>query len=174
MVSVHQALQGVEEIKAGRLAARDPEPIGPVSEEHVEMTLPLVSKQVTAMIRLQLLSGARPGEITSLRPCDVTITTDDVWVYRPESHKTEHHGRERRIYLGPKAQAIITPFLRAREGPIDSAPKASGSWSLLLNSSRGGHRPELSLIRSGVQQETYRLELAQVDGENPCHGRVLP
>ena len=41
----------------------------------------------------------------------MTITTDDVWVYRPESHKTEHHSRERRVYLGPKAQAILRPWL---------------------------------------------------------------
>lgn len=31
----------------------------------------------------------------------------------PERHKTEHHGRERRIYLGPTAQAILRPWLRA-------------------------------------------------------------
>jgi integrase len=35
-----------------------------------------------------------------------------VWIYTPESHKTEHHGRERRIYLGPAAQAILRPWLR--------------------------------------------------------------
>jgi len=39
-----------------------------------------------------------------------------VWAYRPESHKTEHHGRERIIYIGPKAQTILRPFLlRAAE-----------------------------------------------------------
>ena len=61
--SIHQALQAVTGLKAGRSAAREPEPIGPASEERVEMTLPLVSSQVAAMIQLQLLSGARPGEI---------------------------------------------------------------------------------------------------------------
>ncbi len=35
----------------------------------------------------------------------------EVWQYRPGSHKTEHHGRERVIFIGPKAQTIILPYL---------------------------------------------------------------
>ncbi len=35
-----------------------------------------------------------------------------VWIFTPETHKTEHHGRERRIYLGPTAQDILRPWLR--------------------------------------------------------------
>jgi integrase len=35
-----------------------------------------------------------------------------VWVYTPERHKTEHHGRERQIYLGPAAQAVLKPWMR--------------------------------------------------------------
>ena len=46
-----------------------------------------------------------------MRTCDID-TSGRVWVYTPESHKTEHHGRERRIYLGPTAQAILRPWLR--------------------------------------------------------------
>jgi hypothetical protein len=37
--------------------------------------------------------------------------SDEVWKYRPESHKTEHHGRERIIYVGPKAQQVLLPYL---------------------------------------------------------------
>ena len=36
-----------------------------------------------------------------------------IWVYSPASHKTEHHGRERKIYLGPVAQTVLRPWLRA-------------------------------------------------------------
>ena len=45
-----------------------------------------------------------------LRPCDLD-RSEKIWVYRPESHKTEHHGRERVIFVGPKAQAEILPYL---------------------------------------------------------------
>ena len=34
-----------------------------------------------------------------------------MWAYRPQSHKAEHHGRERVIFIGPKAQAILLPYL---------------------------------------------------------------
>ncbi|MCA9027766.1 MAG: tyrosine-type recombinase/integrase [Planctomycetaceae bacterium] len=61
------------------------------------------------MIELQGLTGMRPGEILILRPGDMTM--DEVWKYRPESHKMEHHGKERIIFLGEKAQAILRPWL---------------------------------------------------------------
>jgi site-specific recombinase XerD len=35
----------------------------------------------------------------------------DVWFYRPESHKTEHNGRQRIICVGPKAQDVLRPYL---------------------------------------------------------------
>ena len=41
----------------------------------------------------------------------MTIQPSGVWVYRPERHKTEHHGRERRIFIGPEGQAVLRPFL---------------------------------------------------------------
>ena len=34
-----------------------------------------------------------------------------VWIYRPEVHKTLHHGYSREIRIGPKAQNILEPFL---------------------------------------------------------------
>ena len=46
-----------------------------------------------------------------MRSADID-TSGRVWTYTPERHKTEHHGRERRIYLGPTAQAILRPWLR--------------------------------------------------------------
>ncbi len=45
-----------------------------------------------------------------LRPCDLD-RTGEVWQYRPESHKTEHHGRERIIFIGPQAQGILLRYL---------------------------------------------------------------
>jgi hypothetical protein len=46
-----------------------------------------------------------------MRTIDVD-TSGRVWIYTPKSHKTEHHGRERRIHLGPAAQEILRPWLR--------------------------------------------------------------
>ena len=65
------------------------------------------------MVRLQLLCSCRPAEICILRPSDVD-TSGDVWLYRPETHKNEHHGRERVICFGPRAQEILNPWLENR------------------------------------------------------------
>src|SRR5690349_7106196 len=36
----------------------------------------------------------------------------NVWIYKPPLHKTTHHGHDRTIYLGPKAQDVVRPFLQ--------------------------------------------------------------
>ncbi|MBI1311301.1 tyrosine-type recombinase/integrase [bacterium] len=107
------ALQAVAGLRRGRSEARESEPVRPVAEADINAVLPFVAAQVRDMVRLQLLAGCRPGEICSLRPCDV-CRDGDVWEYRPESHKTEHHGRERIIFFGPRAQEILCPWLDNR------------------------------------------------------------
>ena len=39
-------------------------------------------------------------------------TTGHVWIYTPQEHKTEHHGRVREVYFGPRALAILKSFLK--------------------------------------------------------------
>jgi len=63
---------------------------------------------VADMVRFQRFTGARPGEVCQIRPIDVD-RSGEVWTYRPESHKTEHHGRQRIIYVGPQAQEVLAP-----------------------------------------------------------------
>lgn len=107
---VLHALQAVAALRAGRSDARETGPVRPVSEESVNVILPHLMPQVRAMIELQQLTGMRPNEVTAMRPMDID-RSQATWVYRPARHKTEHHGIERVIYLGPRAQAIVTPFL---------------------------------------------------------------
>ena len=45
-----------------------------------------------------------------MRPRDVDASKP-IWLYRPASHKTEHHGLSREVFIGPKAQAVLAPFL---------------------------------------------------------------
>ena len=115
--NVLHGLQAVVGLRKGRTSAREATPIGPVEESVVNAVLPHVSRQVRDMIRLQLLTGCRPGEIMALRPCDLR-RDDGVWEYVPASHKTEHHGRERRIFFGPRAQAIVAEYIDNR--PADA------------------------------------------------------
>lgn len=124
---MYHGLMAVSGLRKGRSEAREPGPVLPVDDATVQATLPHLSEIVADMIRFQRLTGCRPGEVCILRPCDVD-TSGDVWTYRPESHKTEHHGRERQIPIGPKAQVILRPYLlRAKESycfsPSDSERK---------------------------------------------------
>ncbi len=48
----------------------------------MDSTLPYLPAVVADMVRFQRLTGARPGEVCQLRPCDVDWS-GDVWEYRP-------------------------------------------------------------------------------------------
>ena len=113
--SVHQALCTVEPLKRGRSAARENPRVGPVPDEVLGAVLPHLSKTMRALVDLQLLTGARAGELLQLRACDVE--TDDrtgVWTCRPHEHKNAYREHERIIYFGPRAQRVLQPFLRGR------------------------------------------------------------
>ena len=107
---VHTALATIEGLRMGRTTAKEPRRVLPVEDEVVEATLPHLPVVVADMVRFQRLTGARPGEVCQIRPVDVD-RNGEVWLYRPESHKTEHHGRERIIYIGPQAQDVLLPYL---------------------------------------------------------------
>ena len=115
-VTIHQALATVPGLKAGRTTAREPEPIRPVAGDVVDATLPHLSPVVADMVRFQRLTGCRPGEVCDVRPIDVD-RGGAVWQYRPASHKTEHKGRERIIFVGPKAKAILMPYILRAPSP---------------------------------------------------------
>ncbi|MBA3312629.1 MAG: site-specific integrase [Planctomycetaceae bacterium] len=119
--SVHHGLSAVAGLRQGRTEAKESAPVLPADEADVNAILPHVSRQVKDMIRIQCYTGMRPGEVCALRPSDVN-RDGEVWEYRPPSHKTQHHGRERVVFIGPKAQAILAPY-------IDNRPAAAYCFS---------------------------------------------
>ncbi len=108
--SVLEGLRAVPGLRKGRSQAREPEAVGPVPDSVVEATLPFLPPVVADMVRFERLVGCRPGELLSMRPCDIDRTTNP-WLYRPVSHKTEHYGRDRLIFVGPRAQEVLQPYL---------------------------------------------------------------
>jgi integrase len=110
--SVLHALQAIAPLKAGRTNAKERAAIGPVPQEHVDVVIPLATRQVGAMIRVQEHTGMRPGEVVIMRMKDVDMSGSP-WVYTPSSHKTEHHGILRSVWIGPRAQEVLQPFLKA-------------------------------------------------------------
>lgn len=110
--SLVEGLRAVEGLKAGRTMAPERPPVPPVEWCDVAATLPHLSSVVRAMALLQWHTGMRPGEVVQLRGRDID-RSGPVWTYRPARHKTQHHGKERQVSLGPRAQAIVRPFLTA-------------------------------------------------------------
>jgi integrase len=105
-VSVYHGLQTVPGLRRGKSEARETARVKPVDQEHVEAALP------------HQLTGCRPTEACLIRAIDLDMSNPNCWVYRPGSdqgehgeHKTAHHGHDRAILIGPRAQEILRPFL---------------------------------------------------------------
>ncbi|MEX2171337.1 MAG: hypothetical protein WD851_18600 [Pirellulales bacterium] len=106
-ITVYQTLTVVDGLRSGRSEARETAPVLPVDDATVKSTLEYVPEIPADMVQLQRLTGMRPTEVCILRPMDVDCSSDVWTTYRPESHKTEHYGRERVILIGPQAQSIL-------------------------------------------------------------------
>jgi integrase len=106
-----RGLTTVTGLKHGRTDAKESKPVQPVAAADVEATLPHLSRIVGAMIRVQMLTGMRSGELCAMRTADID-QSGPVWLYRPPAHKTTHRGRSRVVAIGPRAQEVLTPFLR--------------------------------------------------------------
>jgi integrase len=116
--SLYQNLCSVAGLRFGKTEARETRRVRPVPQEHIDAALPYMPPVVAAMVQLQLLTGCRPEEVCRMRPMDVDRTDPECWLYRPGSdqgahgtHKTAHHDHDRLVLLGPKAQAVLQPYL---------------------------------------------------------------
>jgi integrase len=113
---VHQALLRVKGLKKGKTAAREKPRVKPVPEASVDAVLPLVPKTIRAMIQVQQLCGGRPQDVVVMRAIDIDMT-GPIWEYHPGRYKTEHFNdddnpdKERVVFLGPRAQALLRPYL---------------------------------------------------------------
>lgn len=123
-VTSYQALKSVRGLLPDRTAAIEPEPIKPVRDEIVERTIAALPQVVGDMVAFQRLTGCRPGEVCGIRPIDVS-RQDEIWEFRPESHKTEHLGKQRIIFIGPKAQTVLQAYLLRPEDEFCFSPNQS-------------------------------------------------
>ena len=109
-VETYQALCCVAGLRRGRGVGRDTTPRQTVPVERVEATIQHMPKPLQAIVRLLLLTGARPSEVLRLRRCDIDCT-GPVWSAVIREHKLEYRGIQRTLYFGPRAQAVLRPFL---------------------------------------------------------------
>lgn len=159
-VTTYQALLCLPGLKRGRTPARETAPVRPVAEEVVEATLPHLPAVVADLVRFQRLTGCRPEDAWAVRPGDID-RRDAIWWYVPASHKTEHHdGHDRRIPVGPRAQAVLAPYLeRPPEKYCFSPREAEQRRHELL---RAGRRTAVQ----PSQQNRRRLQPRRSPGES--------
>jgi integrase len=126
--SIPEALATVPGLREGEYGVRESEPVKPVPEHMINAALPYVSEQVASLIRLQLYTAARGGELVLMRPIDLD-TSGQVWLYHPADHKGRHRNQQRTIFLGPAAKELLRPWLnaKARTDAYLFDPRESGS-----------------------------------------------
>ena len=106
-----EPLLAVKGLRKGQTDAKESDPVKPVPQAMIDTTLRPCGRHLAAMIQVQLYTGMRPGELLVMRTGDIDRDSE-IWTYRPRQHKGEHRGHGREIWIGPKAQAILIPFLK--------------------------------------------------------------
>jgi integrase len=129
---VYQDLRCVQALPPGAPGVRETEPVGAADPDALAAILPFCPAPVAGMLELQSLTGMRSKEVRLLRPCDID-RSGDVWVYRPRGGgKAARRGHKRAVALGPRAQALLAPWLLrcpaddACVFPPSAAPKTAG------------------------------------------------
>ncbi len=130
--SAYEAIRAVAGLRRGHPGTYEKPRVKPVPQEHVEAVLPFLCPQVAAMVRLQPLMGARPTEICLMRGRDID-RSGPVWWYRIDPNEVARDGQPANLHktahveeadgsasvkvlpIGPKAQAILKPWLRESE-----------------------------------------------------------
>ena len=121
--SVTHALREVKGLQKGRTEAKERPPVPPVADAIVDRTVEILPITLAAMVQFQRLTGCRPEDVCRARPCDID-RTGDVWLYRPCEHKMEHKSEVRIVFIGPKCQAILTPYLFGGDAPCFKPARA--------------------------------------------------
>ena len=99
-----------------------------------------------------------------MRPCDLD-RSDDVWVYTPESHKTEHHDIELKILVGPQAQEVLKPNMTSRSPhAFIFSPAESAAW----------HREQRAAKPSTRKTKIYPSERKRVERDKRERKRRKP
>jgi hypothetical protein len=107
------------------------------------------------------------GKDCLLRPFDIDMSHPACWVYRPGSdrgphgaHKTAHHGHDHPIFIGPRAQAILRPYLDTKLDAYCFSPAESE------------HRR--SADRRQMRKTPLTVSIGREVGQNIGQGPVRP
>jgi integrase len=122
----------------------------------VDATLPYMTTVLADMVRFQQLVGCRPGELCSITPLMVD-RSGDVWLIKLAKHKTSYRGKDRTLYIGPQAQAILKKYLlRAGDARCFSPVESEKQRQAKRHDARitpliCGNRPGTNVVRKPLK-----------------------
>ncbi|HBJ34945.1 MAG TPA: integrase, partial [Planctomycetaceae bacterium] len=125
LIDVHvlTRLQTLEPLKRGQTTAPESVRRQPVDLALVAAAAVYMSPIIKAMVRIQAATGMRPSEVASIRPCDIAVREDGIWMYRPEHHKTAHHGKSKSVPIVGDARVALEPFMLRDPNAYCFSPK---------------------------------------------------
>jgi integrase len=114
-------------------------------------TLRKLPPTVAAMVRFQWLTGCRPQDVCNLR-ADTIDRTGPTWVFRPRRHKTAHRGKVREVFIGPKAERLIAPFLTDDGGYLFSPRRTTAALHAARSAARVTPRYPSHMARNAAKR----------------------
>lgn len=171
--NVLESLRAVPGLRRGKTQAAESEPVQPVSIEDVEAAKQHLSSPLAAVVDLLRLTGARPSEILSLRPCDIDTSTD-IWTASPQHHKTAHHGKSRIIFFGPRAQGVLRPFMLRGDNEYLFNPREALAESRQGKVGRRPGQPESERRTSRKVGEFYDVAALRKAIARACRAAGIP
>lgn len=118
------ACREVRNLQEGRCGdVPEGSPVQAVPVESVDAVRDFLGRVVCAMVDLELVTGMRPQEVRNITWGQIDPSDPSVWCYQPQRHKTKRKGKQRRIYIGPAGQEILSQFLRTDPDAFIFTPK---------------------------------------------------
>jgi integrase len=163
--TIPQTLSMIEGLRKGRTEARETEAVKPVAPDQVDAVLANLPPMVADIVRVQRLTGTRPAELCNLRISDID-RSGSVWTACLSEHKNAHRGKSRTIYIGPKAQSLLNPYLASAESEYVFCPKTSENRRRSVKHAARktplscGNRPGLNCKKSPKRSPGERYEVS--------------
>lgn len=100
-------------LKRGRHDVAEKPEVAAVPDWMVEKTLAHLGPKFRDLVRVMRWTGMRPGEAVAMRAEHLDRSDPECWTYRPSTHKTRYRGKERVVFIGPRAREVVLPRLVA-------------------------------------------------------------
>jgi integrase len=133
-------------LRRGRSEAAEKPRVDAIDVAHVRALMPYMSRDSRDVVEVLLRTGARVGEIVSLRRGDLDRDDDGQWWAMPTHHKTAHHGHRRYIPLDADCVRIINQRVRLDQPALFE--EASREYVFGSRRKRGTHLTPNAIVTS--------------------------